>query len=43
MLRLLENPEFGYEMGENAWQIARHKFTIESYADSVYRVLSSIN
>ena len=43
MLCILENPEFGYKMGENAWQIARRKFTIESYADCVYRVLSSIN
>ena len=43
MIRLVDNPEWGRQIGHNAWHVARQKFTIESYAQAVYtKVLLSV-
>ncbi|MBD1866777.1 glycosyltransferase family 4 protein [Cyanobacteria bacterium FACHB-471] len=38
----LENPDEIKQIGENAWQFARQKYSIETYAEEVYGVLSSV-
>lgn len=42
MLRIAMNPAWGRTLGENGWQIARSKFTIEAYSSQVYSVLTDI-
>ncbi len=42
MIRLVDNPEWGQQIGINSWHVARKKFTIESYAQAVYKVLLSV-
>lgn len=42
MLRFLENPAWARQLGENAWQVARKKYTTEVYAQQVYTVLQSV-
>ncbi len=42
MIRLVDNPEWGQQIGNNAWHFARKKFTTESYAQAVYKVLLSV-
>lgn len=40
MLRLVDDPDWGYQMGINAWHFAQPRFTVEFYAQAVYKVLS---
>lgn len=42
MLRLVENPKWGQQIGHHGWQFARDRFTVESYAQAVYKVLLSV-
>lgn len=42
MKKLMENPEWAHQLGLNGWSIAREKYTIEAYANSVYKVLTSV-
>lgn len=42
MMRFIENPEWGRELGKNGWHIARQKYSIEIYSKSIYRVLQLI-
>ena len=42
MQRLIENPTWGKQMGENAWNIARQNYSVESYASQVHQVLVSV-
>lgn len=40
MKRFLENPQWAKQLGENAWKEARDKYSIESYAKEIYRILT---
>ena len=42
MMRFIKNPEWACQLGDNGWNVARKKYSIEVYAESVYRVLCSI-
>ena len=42
MVRLIENPLWARELGQQGWQVARSKFTSELYARQVYEVLQSV-
>jgi glycosyltransferase involved in cell wall biosynthesis len=42
MRSLMERPEWARAMGENGWRIAKEKYSIEVYAESIYKILSSI-
>lgn len=42
MRRIVANPALGRGMGEQGWRTAREKYSIETYAESVYEVLSSL-
>jgi len=42
MRKFLENPDWARQLGNNGWNVARHKYTIEVYSRSVYEILSSI-
>jgi glycosyltransferase involved in cell wall biosynthesis len=39
MRRFVEQPEWARQLGEQGWQLARRKFTIEAYANAVNEVL----
>ncbi|MFB6280314.1 MAG: glycosyltransferase family 4 protein [Salinibacter sp.] len=41
MQRLADDPEWARELGLNGWEKAVEKFTLESYAQKMYNVLSS--
>jgi glycosyltransferase involved in cell wall biosynthesis len=42
MRQFVENPSWAHQLGKNAWQTARSKYSVEVYARSVYEVLSSV-
>ena len=42
MIRFIENPEWARQLGENGWQVARKKYSIEVYSEKVYQVLCSV-
>jgi glycosyltransferase involved in cell wall biosynthesis len=42
MIQFIENPDWARQLGENGWQVARNKYSIEAYAENVYAVLRSI-
>ena len=42
MKRLVLNPKWARQLGENGWHIARQKYCTENYAQQVYDVLLSI-
>ncbi len=42
MKRLIDNPDWTRELGQNAWEIARKKYTVETYTESVYQVLTGL-
>jgi glycosyltransferase involved in cell wall biosynthesis len=42
MARLIENPEWAKELGINGWHKAKREFTIETYAERVYKVLKKV-
>lgn len=42
MRRFIQNPSWARQLGNNGWHVAREKYTIEAYARSYYKVLSSI-
>ena len=42
MQQLIENPTWGKQMGENAWNVARQSYSVEYYASQVYQVLVSV-
>ena len=42
MLRLMEQPVWAREMGENGWRSVREKFTVETYAGSIYKILAGL-
>lgn len=42
MLRLVENPAWGRQLGHNAWEVARKRFSVESYAQAMYEVFLSV-
>jgi glycosyltransferase involved in cell wall biosynthesis len=42
MKRCVENPDWGRQIGENAWQFARNEYSVETYAKNVYKVLLSV-
>ena len=42
MRRFMESPEWAKSMGWNGWRIAKEKFTIETYAESIYGILTNV-
>jgi glycosyltransferase involved in cell wall biosynthesis len=42
MKRFVENPNWGRQLGEHGWEVARKKYSIEEYAQKVYQVLMSV-
>ncbi len=42
MERLIANPAWARTLGENGWQTARERYTIEAYATQVHEVLRSL-
>lgn len=42
MRRVVENPEWAKELGENGSQMAQNKYSIEVYAGSIHEILSSL-
>ena len=42
MMRFIENPGWARQLGENGWHVAREKYSIEIYSESVYQVLCSV-
>lgn len=42
MRRFMQDPLWARQLGQNGWQVAREKYSIEAYATSVYTVLVSI-
>lgn len=42
MQQLVENPQWAHQLGEESWSVARDKYSIETYSQKVYHVLSSI-
>lgn len=42
MKLFVENPDWAKTLGENAWRVAREKYSIETYAQKVYEVLISV-
>ncbi|MFW6116191.1 MAG: glycosyltransferase family 4 protein [bacterium] len=42
MNRFIENPAWAEQLGENGWHVARERYSIETYADSVYQVLQTL-
>ena len=42
MKRLVDNPGWARVLGENAWEIARKKYTVETYTDNIYNVLTGL-
>ena len=43
MGRFVEDPGWARRLGENGWRVARKKYSIEAYAESVYQVLRSVS
>jgi glycosyltransferase involved in cell wall biosynthesis len=43
MRRLMENPASARVMGGNGWRIARGKFTVETYAEKIHKVLAALH
>jgi glycosyltransferase involved in cell wall biosynthesis len=43
MRRIVENPDWAREMGENGWRIAMNKYSIEEYAGRIYVILSALH
>lgn len=42
MRRFMENPAWAHQLGQNGWEAARRRFTVESYAGNVLRVLQEV-
>jgi len=42
MQRLIENPSWAHEMGENGWRMAKDSYSIETYAGKIYEILSDV-
>lgn len=42
MIKMVENPELGRQMGLAGWQRARELFNIEDYGSNVYKVIQSV-
>lgn len=42
MVMLVNKPELGQQMGINGWNIAKERFSIETYSQQVYEVIKSI-
>ena len=42
MRQFVENPVWARQLGNNGWDVARKKYSVEVYAQSVYEVLSSV-
>jgi glycosyltransferase involved in cell wall biosynthesis len=42
MRQFVENPAWARQLGNNGWDVARKKYSVEVYAQSVYEVLSSV-
>lgn len=42
MRRLMERPRWAKSMGLNGWRIAREKYTIEIYAENIFKILNSL-
>lgn len=42
MNRMIQNPEWGKQLGINGWNLAKSKFCIENYARNVYQVIESV-
>jgi glycosyltransferase involved in cell wall biosynthesis len=42
MRQFMQNPAWARQLGNNGWHVAREKYTIEAYAKSFYKVLSSV-
>jgi len=42
MIKLVQNPEIGIQMGLAGWQRAKNLFNIEDYAANVYQVIQSV-
>src|SRR6266702_1804360 len=42
MHRFVERPQWAREMGENGWQIAADKFTIETYATKINNIIEAV-
>jgi glycosyltransferase involved in cell wall biosynthesis len=42
MQRLAGNPQWAYKLGKNGWEKAVEEFTVESYAQKMYDVVSSV-
>jgi glycosyltransferase involved in cell wall biosynthesis len=42
MQRLASNPEWAHKLGMNGWEKAIEEFTVESYSQKMYDVLSSV-
>jgi len=43
MLRVVQNPDWGRQLGLNGWQSAKERFNIENYAAKVYQVIQSVS
>jgi glycosyltransferase involved in cell wall biosynthesis len=43
MMRFIEDPEWARRLGENGWHVASKKYSIEVYAEGIYRVLHSVS
>ena len=42
MQKVIENPDWAQQLGENGWRTARQKYCVESYAHQIYQVLNSV-
>jgi Glycosyltransferase len=42
MRRFIQNSGWARELGNNGWHVAREKYTVEAYAQSFYKILSSV-
>lgn len=42
MKRLADNPGWARELGENAWEVARQKYTVETYTENIYNILTGL-
>lgn len=42
MSKLVNQPELGQQLGINGWNIAKERFSIETYSQQVYEVIKSI-
>lgn len=43
MAKMVENPEYGRQLGLEGWRVAKERFTIEAYAAKVFSAIKSVS